>query len=121
CACVSFRLSRYSDLYTHTSNTYMLNIVILAAGLGKRMQSDLPKVLHPLAGKPMLAHVLDNARKLGPDRIVVVVGHGADLVKQAFAGQGDIQFALQSPQQGTGHAVRQAVPLLLDGAGSATL
>ncbi|HWK71596.1 MAG TPA: bifunctional UDP-N-acetylglucosamine diphosphorylase/glucosamine-1-phosphate N-acetyltransferase GlmU [Burkholderiaceae bacterium] len=99
----------------------MLNIVILAAGLGKRMQSNLPKVLHPLAGKPMLSHVLDNARKLGPDRIVVVVGHGADQVKQAFAGQGDIQFALQSPQQGTGHAVQQAVPLLLDGAGSATL
>ncbi|MFW7340861.1 bifunctional UDP-N-acetylglucosamine diphosphorylase/glucosamine-1-phosphate N-acetyltransferase GlmU [Pollutimonas sp. H1-120] len=99
----------------------MLNIVILAAGLGKRMQSDLPKVLHPLAGKPMLAHVLDNARKLGPDRIVVVVGHGADRVKQAFAGQDDIQFALQSPQYGTGHAVQQAVPLLQDGDDSATL
>jgi bifunctional UDP-N-acetylglucosamine pyrophosphorylase/glucosamine-1-phosphate N-acetyltransferase len=99
----------------------MLNIVILAAGLGKRMQSDLPKVLHPLAGKPMLAHVLDNARKLGPDRIVVVVGHGADRVKQAFAGQDDIQFATQSPQHGTGHAVQQAAPLLLDADDSATL
>jgi bifunctional UDP-N-acetylglucosamine pyrophosphorylase/glucosamine-1-phosphate N-acetyltransferase len=99
----------------------MLNIVILAAGLGKRMQSDLPKVLHPLAGKPMLAHVLDNARKLRPDRIVVVVGHGADRVKQAFAGQDDIQFALQSPQHGTGHAVQQAAPLLLDASDSATL
>ena len=61
----------------------MLNIVILAAGLGKRMQSDLPKVLHPLAGKPMLTHVLDNARRLDPDRIVVVVGHGAERVQQA--------------------------------------
>lgn len=92
----------------------MLNIVILAAGLGKRMQSDLPKVLHPLAGKPMLAHVLDNARQLNPDRIIVVVGHGADRVKAAFAGQPDLQFALQVPQQGTGHAVQQAVPLLLE-------
>src|SRR3546814_10577362 len=71
----------------------------------------------------MLAHVLDNARKLGPQRIVVVVGHGADRVKQAFANQQDIQFALQSPQQGTGHAVQQAVPFLLDGGAddSATL
>lgn len=93
----------------------MLNIVILAAGLGKRMQSDLPKVLHPLAGKPMLAHVLDNARKLNPDRIVVVVGHGADRVKAAFANQADLQFALQVPQQGTGHAVQQAADLLLEG------
>src|SRR3546814_5983276 len=92
----------------------MLNIVILAAGLGKRMQSDLPKVLHPVAGKPMLAHVLDNARKLGPDRIVVVVGHGADRVRQAFADDADVSFALQVPQQGTGHAVQLAAPLLLD-------
>lgn len=92
----------------------MLNIVILAAGLGKRMQSDLPKVLHPLAGKPMLAHVLDNARKLNPDRIVVVVGHGAERVKAAFADQPDLQFALQAPQQGTGHAVQQAAALLLE-------
>ena len=95
----------------------MLNIVILAAGLGKRMQSDLPKVLHPLAGKPMLAHVLDNARALSPARIVVVVGHGAERVKQAFAGQPDLEFALQSPQHGTGHAVQQAVPALLEGDG----
>ena len=97
----------------------MLNIVILAAGLGKRMQSDLPKVLHGLAGKPMLAHVLDNARQLEPDRIVIVVGHGAERVQQAFAGQPDLSFVVQSPQQGTGHAVQQAVPLLLQGGGSA--
>src|SRR5690554_6404173 len=93
----------------------MLNIVILVAGLGKRMQSDLPKGLHPLAGKPMLAHVPDNARKLNPDRIVVVVGHGADRVKAAFANQPDLQFALQVPQHGTGHAVQQAAGLLLEG------
>ena len=81
------------------------------------MQSDLPKVLHTLAGKPMLAHVLDSARQLKPARIIVVVGHGADRVKQAFEGQSDLQFVLQQPQQGTGHAVQQAVPLLLEGDG----
>jgi bifunctional UDP-N-acetylglucosamine pyrophosphorylase/glucosamine-1-phosphate N-acetyltransferase len=95
----------------------MLNIVILAAGLGKRMQSDLPKVLHPLAGKPMLAHVLDNARQLRPDRIAVVVGHGAERVKAAFADQADLEFALQDPQEGTGHAVQQAASLLREGDG----
>lgn len=95
----------------------MLNIVILAAGLGKRMQSDLPKVLHPLAGKPMLAHVLENARRLKPDRIVIVAGHGAQLVKAAFADQADLQFALQVPQNGTGHAVQQAAPFLSEGGG----
>ncbi|MFA5596889.1 MAG: bifunctional UDP-N-acetylglucosamine diphosphorylase/glucosamine-1-phosphate N-acetyltransferase GlmU [Pusillimonas sp.] len=90
----------------------MLNIVILAAGLGKRMQSSLPKVLHPVAGKPMLAHVIENARMLEPARIVVVVGHGADAVKAAFANEAGLDFVLQSPQQGTGHAVMQAEPLL---------
>ena len=101
----------------------MLNIVILAAGLGKRMQSDLPKVLHRIAGKPMLAHVLDQARELGPDRIVVVTGHGAERVQAAFEGQTDIAFALQSPQKGTGHAVQQALPQLVGGdeAADATL
>ena len=90
----------------------MLNIVILAAGQGKRMQSNLPKVLHPIAGRPMLTHVLDSARALGAQRIAIVVGHGAEQVKQAYAAQEDLQFALQQPQLGTGHAVLQAVPLL---------
>lgn len=90
----------------------MLNIVILAAGLGKRMQSNLPKVLHTIAGRPMLSHVLDGARALDADSIVVVVGHGAEQVKTAFSGQSDLQFALQQPQLGTGHAVQQAVSLL---------
>ena len=92
----------------------MLNIIILAAGLGKRMQSDLPKVLHPIAGKPMLAHVLETARALSPDRIVVVVGHGAERVQADFADAG-VAFALQRPQQGTGHAVMQALPHLVEG------
>lgn len=101
----------------------MLNVVVLAAGMGKRMQSDLPKVLHGLAGKPLLGHVLDNARQLQPDRIVLVVGHGADQVKAAFAGDDGLAFALQQPQHGTGHAVQQAVPLLGgdDGADDVTL
>lgn len=90
----------------------MLNIVILAAGQGKRMQSNLPKVLHPIAGRPMLTHVLDSARALGAQCITVVVGHGAEQVKRAYATQPDLQFALQQPQLGTGHAVLQAIPLL---------
>lgn len=93
----------------------MLNIVILAAGLGKRMQSGLPKVLHRIAGKPMLAHVLENARALQPDRIVVVTGHGAEAVQAAFREEGDILYALQQPQKGTGHAVQQALPHLTGG------
>ncbi|MCX8005412.1 MAG: bifunctional UDP-N-acetylglucosamine diphosphorylase/glucosamine-1-phosphate N-acetyltransferase GlmU [Burkholderiaceae bacterium] len=94
-----------------------MNIVILAAGQGKRMRSALPKILHPLAGKPMLAHVLALARAVraqgGADgRIVVVVGHGAQAVRSAFEREADVQFVLQQPQLGTGHAVQQAAPLL---------
>jgi bifunctional UDP-N-acetylglucosamine pyrophosphorylase/glucosamine-1-phosphate N-acetyltransferase len=88
-----------------------VNIVILAAGKGKRMHSDLPKVLHPLAGRSLLAHVLDTARALSPTRLVVVVGHGADQVRQAVAAD-DVAFAVQAEQLGTGHAVMQALPLL---------
>jgi bifunctional UDP-N-acetylglucosamine pyrophosphorylase/glucosamine-1-phosphate N-acetyltransferase len=96
----------------------MLNVVILAAGLGKRMQSDLPKVLHTLAGRPMLTHVIESARKLRPARIILVVGHGAERVRAAYAEQADLQFALQQPQHGTGHAVQQAVPLLAEDGGA---
>ncbi|SIT44522.1 fused N-acetyl glucosamine-1-phosphate uridyltransferase; glucosamine-1-phosphate acetyl transferase [Paraburkholderia piptadeniae] len=88
-----------------------MNIVILAAGTGKRMRSALPKVLHPLAGRPLLAHVIDTARTLNPTRLVVVVGHGAEQVRTAVAAT-DVQFALQEQQLGTGHAVQQALPLL---------
>lgn len=90
-----------------------MNIVILAAGMGKRMQSDLPKVLHPIAGRPMLAAVLEVARSLSPTRIVVVHGHGAETVRAAFPDP-DMGWALQSPQLGTGHAVMQALPLIDD-------
>ncbi|MFO1299157.1 MAG: bifunctional UDP-N-acetylglucosamine diphosphorylase/glucosamine-1-phosphate N-acetyltransferase GlmU [Burkholderiaceae bacterium] len=88
-----------------------MNVVILAAGMGKRMRSDLPKVLHPLAGKPLLAHVVDCARSLGPGRIVVVYGHGGETVVRAIKGD-DLRWALQEPQLGTGHAVMQALPHL---------
>lgn len=91
----------------------MLNIVVLAAGMGKRMQSALPKVLHRLAGKPLLGHVLDAARQLQPTRLVVVFGHGGEQVRTALA-QDDVRWALQQPQRGTGHAVMQALPELND-------
>jgi bifunctional UDP-N-acetylglucosamine pyrophosphorylase/glucosamine-1-phosphate N-acetyltransferase len=90
-----------------------MNVVILAAGMGKRMQSDLPKVLHPLAGKPLLSHVIDTARSLSPSGCCVVYGHGGDAVPISLAAP-DLSFALQQPQLGTGHAVMQALPALRD-------
>jgi bifunctional UDP-N-acetylglucosamine pyrophosphorylase/glucosamine-1-phosphate N-acetyltransferase len=92
-----------------------MNVVILAAGMGKRMQSDLPKVLHPLAGKPLLSHVISTAKALNPSRICVVYGHGGDLVPSQLAAE-DVRFVLQSPQLGTGHAVMQASDALDDSA-----
>ena len=97
-----------------------MNIVILAAGMGKRMQSALPKVLHPLAGKPLLSHVIDTARTLSPSRLCVVYGHGGEAVPQAMQAP-DLHFALQEPQLGTGHAVMQAVPHLDDTAATLVL
>jgi bifunctional UDP-N-acetylglucosamine pyrophosphorylase/glucosamine-1-phosphate N-acetyltransferase len=103
-----------------------MNIVILAAGMGKRMHSDLPKVLHTLAGRPLLHHVVETARSLAPAKLVVVYGHGGDQVRAAFSARAPgsaqapattgpaIDWALQSPQLGTGHAVAQAVPFLSD-------
>ena len=97
-----------------------LNIVILAAGRGTRMRSERPKVLHTLAGEPLLTHVLDTARALSPTRICVVVGHGAKEV-EAMAAAPDITFAVQSPQLGTGHAVQQALPRLAPGGATLVL
>ncbi len=88
-----------------------LDVVILAAGKGKRMHSALPKVLHPLAGRPLLARVLAAARTLAPRKLVVVVGHGAEAVREAIAAPG-IDWVTQEPQLGTGHAVMQALPKL---------
>lgn len=90
-----------------------MNIVILAAGMGKRMQSALPKVLHPIAGKPLLAHVIDAARQLQPTTLTIVYGHGGDIVRERLP-ETDLQWAKQEPQLGTGHAVQQAVPQLND-------
>ena len=91
-----------------------LSVVILAAGQGKRMNSDLPKVLQPLAGRPMLAQVIDCARELDAKDIHVVYGHGGDAVRAAFP-DADLQWALQAEQLGTGHAVMQAMPAVADG------
>src|SRR5437667_7860155 len=88
-----------------------LSIAILAAGVGKRMRSGMPKVLHPLGGRPLLAHVLETARRLAADRICVVYGHGGDAVRQRFP-DADLEWALQDPPLGTGHALAQALPLL---------
>ncbi|MGZ8318431.1 MAG: bifunctional UDP-N-acetylglucosamine diphosphorylase/glucosamine-1-phosphate N-acetyltransferase GlmU [Telluria sp.] len=94
-----------------------MNVVILAAGMGKRMQSALPKVLHPLAGKPLLSHVIDTARGLSPSKLCVIYGHGGAAVPEMVARLNNgvfavIDTALQEPQLGTGHAVMQALPQL---------
>ena len=88
-----------------------MNVVILAAGMGKRMQSSLPKVLHTLAGKPLLNHVIATARQLQASTICVIYGHGGEQVPTTVAAE-DLRFALQEPQLGTGHAVAQALPVL---------
>ena len=93
-----------------------LHVVILAAGEGKRMKSALPKVLQTIAGRPMLAHVIEAARGLAPDAIHVVHGHGGEAVRSAFAGQTGLQWAEQARQLGTGHALQQAMPGVPDGA-----
>ena len=83
-----------------------LAIVTLAAGKGTRMKSDLHKVLHPIAGRPMIEHLLASAAELLPERSVVVAGHGREQLEKALVGRATI--AVQDPQHGTGHAVQQA-------------
>src|SRR3954468_22835922 len=85
-----------------------LEVIVLAAGQGKRMRSDLPKVLHPVGGRPLLAHVLDAAHALAPRKTLVVHGHGAEKVRAAFA-HVPVEWVLQAEQLGTGHAVQQAM------------
>lgn len=91
-----------------------LSIVILAAGQGTRMRSALPKVLHPLGGRPLLAHVFATARALQPRRIVAVYGHGGRQVPAAFPDEGDVTWVEQAEQLGTGHAVDRALPGIPD-------
>ena len=93
-----------------------LHVIILAAGEGKRMRSSKPKVLQPIAGRPMLAQVIAAARALNPEGIHVVYGHGGAQVQAAFADQPDLQWAEQTKQLGTGHAVEQAMPNVPDAA-----
>ena len=90
-----------------------ISVVILAAGQGKRMRSDLPKVLQPLAGRPLLQHVIDSARALDAADIHVVYGHGGEQVRDTF-GTTDLHWALQAEQLGTGHALQQAMPAVPD-------
>ena len=97
-----------------------LNIIVLAAGKGTRMHSRLPKVMHALAGVPLLGHVLSTTRQLQASRVVVVYGFGGDSVPSAFSGT-DVMFVLQEPQLGTGHAVQQALPHLLPGGNTLVL
>ena len=88
-----------------------MNIVILAAGPGKRMHSDTPKVLHRLAGRALLSHVLETAKQLSPKVVCVVYGHGGEAVREAL-GESEALWVMQEPQLGTGHAVMQAAPHL---------
>ena len=91
--------------------TQSLQVVVLAAGQGKRMHSRLPKVLHPLGGRPMLQHILETARLLAPSRLAVVIGHGGEAVARQLEAP-DVAWAVQDRQLGTGHAVMQALPKL---------
>ena len=93
-----------------------LHVVILAAGEGKRMKSDLPKVLQKIAGRPMLSHVMAAARELSPAAIHVVHGHGGDQVREAYRHRSDLRWVEQAERLGTGHAVREAMPGVPDGA-----
>lgn len=90
-----------------------LSVVILAAGKGTRMYSDLPKVLHPIAGKPMVKHVIDTAKQLSAKKIHLIYGHGADQLKQRLANE-PVNWVHQAEQLGTGHAMQQAAPFFAD-------
>jgi len=96
------------------NNTPVIDAVVLAAGKGTRMKSDKPKVLHTLAGDPLLTHVLETARAAGIGRTVVVVGHQAERVRETCQAP-DLEFVIQEPQLGTGHAVQMAEPALREG------
>lgn len=93
-----------------------IRLIVLAAGKGTRMKSAMPKVLHPLAGKPLLAHVLDTVAALDPAGITVVIGHGAEQVKQSISASSDLtlHWAVQEEQLGTGHAVQQGLAAIAD-------
>ena len=106
---------RHSPRSGSPSGMTPLHVVILAAGQGKRMRSDLPKVLHPLAGRPLLSHVIDAANGLGAARVHVVYGHGGGVVREAMAAAG-VAWVEQRERLGTGHAVARAMPDIPDDA-----
>ncbi|MFP6765971.1 MAG: NTP transferase domain-containing protein [Planctomycetaceae bacterium] len=88
--------------------------IVLAAGKGTRMNSELPKVLHPVCGQTMVEHVFDAVRGAGVEKIVCVIGHQSELMTASLSGHTDVEFALQTSQNGTGHAVQMAEPMLSD-------
>ena len=92
----------------------LVSIVILAAGQGTRMKSERPKLVHELAGKPLLQHVVETSRALEPDQVIVVIGHGADLVREVMQGQ-ELSFVEQDQQLGTGHALQQCLGTIKKG------
>jgi bifunctional UDP-N-acetylglucosamine pyrophosphorylase/glucosamine-1-phosphate N-acetyltransferase/UDP-N-acetylglucosamine pyrophosphorylase len=94
-----------------------LTAIVLAAGKGTRMKSDLPKVLFPVLGRPMIHWVIDALEKAGVERVLVVVGYRADLVRDALKDRKNVEFALQEQQLGTGHAVQMCAELLQNGSG----
>jgi bifunctional UDP-N-acetylglucosamine pyrophosphorylase/glucosamine-1-phosphate N-acetyltransferase len=98
-----------------------IHVIVLAAGKGTRMRSELPKVLHSLGGQRLLDYVLSTATALGPKSITVVVGHGAEQIRDAYRADGRLQFVVQEPQLGTGHAVLQAEPVVRDARGTLLL
>src|SRR5687767_1553943 len=98
-----------------------IHLVILAAGQGTRMKSALPKVLHPIAGRPMLEHVLRTAAAVAPATTTLVVGHKAELIQKRLADRPGLQFAIQEPQLGTAHALQQTEPLLSGRTGTLVL
>ena len=90
----------------------MLAIAILAAGKGTRMKSALPKVLQPLAGKPLIDRVLSSTQRLNPNHRLIIVGHQSKVVEESLQNYQDLEFVLQQPQNGTGHAIQQLIPKL---------
>ena len=98
-----------------------VHVVVLAAGQGRRMKSSLPKVLHPVAGRPIIEHVLGSAWSLDPATVTLVVGHGAEAIQRRLTGRQSLRIALQVPQRGTAHALQQAEPLLAGRTGTLVL
>ena len=107
----------YAQIFYKERDEFMTNkalsVVILAAGKGTRMYSDLPKVLHKVAGKPMVKHVIDTANQLGAENVHLIYGHGGELMRERLANE-SVNWVFQAEQLGTGHAMQQAMPFFRD-------